>query len=163
MVVADASSLILLAKAGVLRRFTSNHHLTIPRIVYEEAVERGIKTGRADAYLIKDLVDEDRINVEEADEKQITQVFGITGGEAATIALARSHDELVVIDDRKGINACKALDHPFTTALDVVIRLNQLEELTRQETLEALNDLEEYGWYKRHLVENRRNQIKNRR
>lgn len=163
MVVADASSVILLAKAGVLQRFASNHDLTIPETVYEEAVERGVETGRADAYRIKELIDEeDLIAVEDVDEtekERITDLFGIAGGETAAVAAGRKQDELVLVDDRKGINACKALDHPFTTALDIVVALYEDSAITQDTAVEALNDLEEYGWYKRNLVENRRNQI----
>lgn len=161
--VADASSIILLAKAGVLQQFASTHDLMIPEIVYEEAVERGIEKGRADAYRIKELIDEeDTITVKTVDEsgkERITDLFGITGGETAAVAAGQSRDELVVIDDRKGINACKALEHPFTTALDVIVRLYELDTLSKQNAKEALDDLETYGWYKRSLVENRRNQI----
>lgn len=163
MVVADASSVILLAKAGILRSVAEGRRFTITETVYEEAVERGVETGREDAYRIAELIDEDLIGVEKADEtenERITELFGITGGEATAIAAGLVREELVLVDDRKGINACKALDHPFTTALDAVVVLFEEGIISQETAAEALDDLEEYGWYKRRLVNDRRNQIR---
>lgn len=162
MVVADASSVILLAKAGVLRQFASSNDLVIPEIVYQEAVERGLESGREDAYRIEELIDEEKIMVSETDETEkdrIGDLFGITGGEAAAVAAGLTRDVLVLVDDRKGINVCKARDHPFATAIDVVVRLYELDTLSGQAASNALDDLETYGWYERSLVDHRRNQI----
>ena len=163
MAVADASTIILLAKTKILQKFAANHNLKIPEKVYREAVERGIDKGKADAYRIQKLIhEEDLITVQKTGEEEIQRIkdlFGITGGEAAAIAQAREHDELVMVDDQKGIKACKALEQPYTTALDTVTRLNELEELSQEEALKSLDRLEEFGWYKHHLVENRRNKI----
>lgn len=165
MVVADASSVILLAKAGVLRQFASSNDLVIPEIVYQEAVERGLESGREDAYRIEELIDEEKIVVSETDETDETEkdrigdLFGITGGEAAAVAAGLTRDVLVLVDDRKGINVCKARDHPFATAIDVVVRLYELDTLSGRAASNALDDLETYGWYERSLVDHRRNQI----
>lgn len=163
MAVADASSVILLAKTGILHPFASNHDLTIPEPVYTEAVERGVEKGMADAYRIQELIhEEDLITVTDVDKTQIdqiTELFGITGGEAAAVAGGRQYEALVVVDDRKGINACKALDHPYTTAIDIAVRLHELGYITHQNALNALAKLEDYGWYKPSLVETRRNQL----
>jgi len=163
MAVADASSVILLAKTGILHPFASNHDLNIPETVYTEAVERGVEKGMADAYRIQELIhEEDLITVTDVDKNQverITELFGITGGEATAVAAGRQLQELVLVDDKKGINACKAIDHPYTTAIDIAIRLHELGHLTQQDALNALAKLEDYGCYKTSLVENRRNQI----
>ena len=116
MAVADASTIILLAKTKILQKFAANHDLKIPEKVYREAVERGIDEGKADAYRIQELIhEEDLITVQKIGEEEIQRIkhlFGITGGEAAAIAQAREHDELVMVDDQKGIKACKALEQP---------------------------------------------------
>jgi len=163
MVVADASTVILLAKAGILQNFAANHQLKIPEIVYREAVERGVEKGMADAYRIQELIHKEEIisvnQTAEEKKERISDLFGITGGEAAAIAQGRQHDELVLVDDRKGINACKALEHPFTTALDITVRLHELGEISQQKAMEALDKLEDSGWYQNQLVENRRTEI----
>lgn len=53
MIISDSSTLILLAKSGLIESFLSNLSIAIPEMVYVESVQKGIEKGKTDAYLIE--------------------------------------------------------------------------------------------------------------
>jgi len=65
MFILDSSSMILLAKVGLLEKFLSEREAVIPSTVYNESVSRGKDKGREDAYIIEALVKSGKIKVSE--------------------------------------------------------------------------------------------------
>lgn len=49
MFIIDSSSMILLAKVGLLKKFLSGREAVIPPSVYNESVSRGKDKGREDS------------------------------------------------------------------------------------------------------------------
>src|SRR5437899_2057306 len=75
----------------------------------------------------------------------------ISEGETLAFALTQKA-ALVAIDDRKGIRACKLLKLPFSTAIDIVVRMRQKQILTKQEALRTLEALARHGRYSEEII-----------
>jgi predicted nucleic acid-binding protein len=84
--------------------------------------------------MIQKTLDESRIKLVAVKNRKLVAKlqadFSLGKGEAEAIALAlKEKAELLGIDDKNGINACKLLGIPFTTAVDSsqVCRKNMLQ------------------------------------
>ncbi len=75
------------------------------------------------------------------------------------IVLALSKQGLLGIDDRKGINACKLLRIPFTTAMAILVRMREKRIISKREALASLNRLEKYGRYSTEIVGDARSRL----
>lgn len=163
MIISDSSSLILLAKSNILRPFAKNHKLIIPTKVYNETVEKGKEKGREDAYLVEKLTKEDKILVKKAKENEkenIKDLFGITKGENSVIALAvEKNPDLVLMDDEKGIKACKTIGIDFSISADIIVGLFEKGRINKNKAMKALEKLEKYGWFEAKIIRDRKKKI----
>jgi predicted nucleic acid-binding protein len=160
MVVLDASTLILLAKAELLELFLVGGRLdaTIPSEVEHECYGRK-KT--VDALVIQKAVRDARIKVVSVgDRKLVAKLradFSSGKGEAEAIALALSEKaRLMGIDDKNGMSACKLLGIPFTTAVGILVRCLEKGLLEGPAALTKLGVLARYGRYKEEILEDAR-------
>ncbi len=156
MIVFDASTLILLAKAELLEKFLEGLQLeaVAPREVVREACE---EKQSLDALVIKRLISEKRITVEPLKERKLFQRIrrdlGLGSGEAEAIALAVAKKaQIVATDDKNAINACKLVGVPFTSALSILERMYEKGIVDRQEALLKLEILEREGRYKQSMI-----------
>jgi predicted nucleic acid-binding protein len=86
--------------------------------------------------------------------------FGLGRGEAEAIALALAEKAQVLgIDDKNGINACKLLGIAFTTAIGILVRMREKGILTANEALVKLDTLAKYGRYKPAILEDARRKL----
>jgi len=157
MVILDSSTLILIAKVELLDFFLSGVpcQVAIPEEVERECCRRK-KT--LDALVIQKALDEERLRVIVAkDEKMVLKViedFSLGRGEAEAISLAiEKKARLLGIDDKNGINACKVVGLPFTTAIDILIRSRVKGQITPSGALARLDFLASHGRYKRSILE----------
>lgn len=75
--------------------------------------------------------------------------FSLGRGEAEAIALAlKEKAQLVGIDDKNGINACKLLGLEFATALAILVRSHEKALINRNDALAKLAALVRNGRYK---------------
>lgn len=160
MTVFDASTLILIAKAELLDQFLANSKLAvvIPGEVEKECC--GSKKT-LDALLIQKAVDESRVKVVAVKNRKLLAKleadFSLGKGEAEAIALALSEKaQLLAIDDKNGINACKLLGIAFTTAVGILIRSREKGLLERPDALAKLERLTKYGRYRDSIIEDAR-------
>src|ERR1700693_2622669 len=126
MIVFDASTLILIAKVDLLNLFLTsvNVPVAIPGEVEKEC--RGSKKAW-DAIIIQKALDESRIEVFTLRNRRLVAKlqtdFSLGKGEAEAISLALDEKaQIVGIDDKNGIDACKVLGIAFTTAVGILIR-----------------------------------------
>lgn len=164
MIILDASTAILLAKAELLDIFVGGHGepVIMPREVREECRGR----DSIDARLIQRAIEDKLISVEAVKRRsaveQLVDDFGLGRGEAAAIALATaSRSALVATDDKRAINACKVLKLPFATAISILTRLYEKGLLSRREALEKLEILASYGRYKKDIITAARTDLEN--
>jgi predicted nucleic acid-binding protein len=160
MIVFDASTLILLAKAELLELFLARigAPVAIPAEVEHECCSRK-KT--LDALIIQREVRELRIKVLPVkNERLVARLqgdFGIGRGEAEAIALSlKEGAQLLGIDDKNGTNACKVLGIPFTTAIGVLVRSCEHRLLGHDQALAKLEALRRHGRYKDSIIEDAR-------
>jgi predicted nucleic acid-binding protein len=167
MIIADSSSIILLAKASVLESLTGIDKLVIGRVVYEESVLQGKTKSIPDSLLIEKLVDEEKIIVLQAGEKtkaKLEKTLGLTGGENDTLALAIDNNaRMVLTDDRKNIVACRITGMPFMISLDAIIELCQGGKISKEKAFFAFEKIKEHGWISEELIENRLKILKSKK
>lgn len=154
MIIFDASTLILLAKVGLLRDLTSRVEIGIPPQIKVECI-RGVTT---DARLIEQLTEQDNIRILKVDEEEtgeaerLKEEFSI-GEEAYALQLAKEEGFLFATDDKAAIKACKVFGVEFTTTIDFLIRVYEREELGKEMAREKLAQLEKYGRYSSSIIE----------
>ena len=141
MIVFDASTLILIAKAELLDLFLAEIALkaAIPMEVAKECC--GVRKS-LDALLIQKALDELRLKVIAVKNRKLVGKlqgdFGLGRGEAEAIVLALAEKAQVLgIDDKNGINACKLLGIRFTTAIGILVRSR--EGKNRRTTSKIIN------------------------
>jgi len=163
MIVFDASTLILTAKIEVLDSFLGASKLkaAIPTGVEKECC--GVQKS-FDALVIEKAVQEGRIRVVEVNDKKllgkVRADFSLGRGEAEAIALAVAvRARIVGIDDKNGINACKLLGIPFTTAIGILLRMREKGLLTLSDALRKLQALGNFGRYKKSIMEDARKRL----
>lgn len=160
MFILDSSSMILLAKIGLLEKFLSIREAVIPSSVYNESANQGKDKGREDAYIIEALVKSDKIKVSEPQKStciEIGSLFNFHGGERDVLALAKDMNiKCVICDDKKAINASKVLGLKFITALNIVVAMCLKGEISKEEAEKQIDMLEEFGWYNIKLIKKAR-------
>jgi predicted nucleic acid-binding protein len=160
MFVLDASTLILVTRADLLGPFLAGVKL---QIVIPEEVARECCAAKTtlDALMIQKALDESRIDVIRVRNTRLVAKlqadFSLGQGEAEAIALAlKERAQIVGIDDKNGINACKLLGIPFTTAIGVLVRSREKGLLDRGTAPAGLAALTKYGRYKNSIIEDAR-------
>lgn len=161
-IISDSVSLILLAKTNLLEMLTEKNEVVVPKLVYQEVI-KGKDKGREDSMLVDKLVSEKKILLRSANitiKNKITKMLNLRGGELEVVTLALGKNKVILTDDRKCINAARALKIDFITSLDVVIAFYKKGAISKEMALKCLDGLEEYGWYSKNLIKNYREVIK---
>jgi predicted nucleic acid-binding protein len=166
MFIFDASTLILLAKTQILEPFLISVRLQVA-IPAEVANECCGARKTLDALVIQKHLDESRIKVIQVKDKKIVarlqSDFSLGRGEAEAIALAlKEKARIIGIDDKNGINACKLLGLPFTTAIGILLRSREKGLLDRDTALAALAARAAFGRYKSSIIEDARQKLEAR-
>jgi predicted nucleic acid-binding protein len=151
MIVFDSSTLILLAKTGLLDDFLKDYQgkVLIPREVEAESCSR---KKSFDALLLQKRIQENGITVAKllnrALSEQLMQDFNIFRGEAESLALAiEKKANLVATDDKNAVKACRVLKMPFTSAIAILIRMAERKVIAMDRVKAALAALMKYGRY----------------
>jgi predicted nucleic acid-binding protein len=163
MIVVDASTLILTAKSELLDVFLARvaAPVAIPAEVERECC--GSKKT-LDAVIIRRALDESRIKVVIVKDRRLVARleadFSLGRGEAEAIALAlKDRAQLLGIDDKNGINACKLLRIAFTTAIGSLIRSWENGVIDESEALAKLASLAKHGRYKGSIIDDARRKL----
>jgi len=163
MIVFDASTLILIAKAELLDLFL--HNVSVPVAIPGQVERECCGSKKAlDAVIIQRALDESRIKTVVVKHRRLVAKlqadFSLGRGEAEAIALAlHEKADVLGIDDKNGINACKLLGVAFTTAVGILIRIRGRGVLEGPDALEKLALLAKYGRYKDSIVEDARRKL----
>ena len=163
MIVFDASTLILVAKIELLEIFLDSVRdaVAVPAEVERECC--GSKKT-FDALMICAALDKSRIRRRDVKNRRLLaklqEDFSIGKGEAEAIALAiGEHAALVGIDDKSGINACKLLGIPFTTAIGILVRSREKGLLEAAEAVQKLESLARIGRYQSSIIEDAKQKL----
>jgi predicted nucleic acid-binding protein len=158
MLVFESSTLILAAKIELLPPFLNDigMEIAIPNAVEQECCG-GAKT--LDVLIIRKALDDGRIQVRKVRSgKLIAKLisdFNMGRGEAGAIALAIEEKKarIVGIDDKIGIDACKLLGLPFTTAIGLLVRSRQKSLIDLDDARTRLSALARYGRYRKSFID----------
>jgi len=152
MLIFDASTLILISRIELLDLFLGSLvvEVAVPAEVEKECC--GAKKA-LDALLIQRAIAESRMTVLAVKDRRLVAKlqhdFSLGHGEAEAIALAKvKAADLLAIDDKNGINACKLLGIAFTTAANILVHCREKHLLSEEEAMRKLGLLERYGRYK---------------
>jgi predicted nucleic acid-binding protein len=160
----DASTLILLAKAELLDIFLDDFQGTplVPKAVELESTH---DPSRPDSVLIQERIREGRLAIDEVRQPavlfRLLQDFRLGSGEAEAILLAleRGDAAIVATDDRNAIRACKVLRIGFVTSLGILVRSVEKGLLAPADGMRFLNRLTSYGRFKSEIIEEVSRQI----
>ncbi len=162
MIVMDACSVILLAKATLLETAAVAYKVAITAQVEEEVLE-GKKDKRADALLVERLMRESKLKVIDVDKKisqKIAGDFNMGKGEASTIAAAIKDKCIAATDNRQGRKAAVVNNIPLVGSPEIAVSLCREKMITKEKAAAALNVLREEGWFDQHIIEKAMEDIK---
>ncbi len=155
MLVSNTSTLVLLAKIRCLEQFID----VSPTIIIPEEVKREALFEKESYYarLIGKLIGQKTIITQKAPKEALEEVrtnFRLDVGEAAAYAIFdRKKHKAILTDDGELIKLCKLEGVPFICAMAAVIRLHEKKKLTKEETLNKLNELNAIGRYSNEICE----------
>lgn len=156
MVIFDASTLILLARCGLLEFFASRskRRIVIPLAVRNETLQPGKEeTPLIERLLVQQVIVTEQVNDEAAVQK-LMHDFAIDRGETEVILLAHlSGSAIVATDDRNAIKACRILGLGYITALSIVISFCEHGILSQTDALLKLEELQRIGRYSKRIME----------
>ncbi|MCX9013567.1 MAG: hypothetical protein OIN89_02025 [Candidatus Methanoperedens sp.] len=147
MIVSNASTLILLAKVGVVRKFIDAFGvITIPG----EVVKEIIAGDTFDSKILEKEINDNHIVVKKirSSTENVLKEFKMHEGEAEAFVLYNECSAKVILtDDGELIKLCKLFDIPFINALAIITRMFEKGILTHIEACEYLQKLNDYGRY----------------
>ena len=162
MIAIDSSSIILMAKAGILDKIIKNlrEKLTITNKIYTETT----KKETFDAQIIKRRVEEKAIQKKGIKNlklfSKIKDDFNLGNGEAEAIIFCLENKIGLITDDKKAMNACRLLRISFTTAPNLLIRSYKRNLITKTEADLHLNKLEKFGRYSENILRKAMEELK---
>lgn len=164
MIVVDSSSLILMAKSGMLDKVVENlkEKMAITSAVYDESTS---KKEVFDANIIRKRVDGGSIKRIEIKNlrlyNKIREDFNLGKGEASAIVACLENKSGIITDDKKAINTCRILKIRFTTAVDLLVALFRKGMITKAETKAYFDKLRKFGRYSDEIVQRIEEELEN--
>lgn len=148
-VFADASSLILLEKAGLLSLMLSRYILVIPPSVFKEIT--AANTPDASVFSVQVALKQLHVMAlpeNRPDKESHSGLKKLDPGERDTISLYLSKEQgFILTDDGKAARWCHNGNLPFINALLVPKIFQYAGLINKERSLKAMNRLCELGWY----------------
>lgn len=152
VVVADASSLILLAKCALLRTYGQRVTLLAPRRVLAEAAGEALWAAHPDAEEIARCAEEGLIRAEAVRSRRVLPLaLGAGEADAIRLFLAKGAD-LLLSDDGRALRTCRMLNVPFTTTPRLIVDLRASGAIPRARARRALEKVAVAGRYSRDVI-----------
>ena len=152
LLVADASSLILLAKTGVLSVLVEAATVLVPSSVHEEVCGPAHVHLYVDAALVKEMVAEGSLSVLEVSlERELPVALG-RGERDAILLYFQEEADAVLSDDGRAIRACKLLGVNYIPSPRMVLELHGEGLLSRVRARSALEKLARFGRYSPDII-----------
>lgn len=163
MFVFDSSTLILTTKIELLHLFLNDigMEVVIPKAVEHECCE---KSKTLDSHVIRKALDDGRIKIRKLrNGKLVAKLiadFTMGNGEAEAIVLALEEKARIIgIDDKCGIDACRLLGLPFTTAIGLLVRSRKKNLIGADDARIKLAALARYGRYRKSILDDALKQL----
>jgi predicted nucleic acid-binding protein len=151
--IADSSSLILMAKCGLLEIIRDLFEVIIPSGVNMEVASENLRKVYPDAALVSELIGKRMIKVRNPSTAKPTLPLSLHRGEEEALMLASELKEaLFVTDDGKAIKAARFLKLPFTITPKIVVELFRLQKLSLNGARQSLEKLSVIGRYSPEII-----------
>jgi len=152
-IVADSSSLILLAKCSLITNFCDQFPVIVPSSFIVEVASDELIRRYPDASLISELVSRGNLTVRSPEYGEFALPITLHRGEHDALRIASSlPDCLLATDDGKAIKAARFLKIPFVITPKIVIELYKSERITFQKARDALEKLSKIGRYSPEII-----------
>jgi predicted nucleic acid-binding protein len=152
IIISDSSSLILLAKSNLLDKLSKRTKILIPKKVYEEVVEEGLKRNKIDAVKINNLIEKRKIQVKKVNKEK---KFPITLDKGEKEALELYYQEKannVIVDDKKALQICKIMKIPYLTVHIILTGLLKKKIINKNQAIKSLEILDKEGRYSSEII-----------
>ena len=153
LIVADASSLILLTRIDLMALVLEEFQVIIPECVYKECVnERSLKRF-PDALAIQQWVQDKKIEVKKVDARKHEFLLKVNQGEREAIALSLEFPESILLtDDGNAVKIARFMKKSFIISPLVVLDLYQLEKISYERARKSIEKLSIIGRYLPNLI-----------
>jgi predicted nucleic acid-binding protein len=152
-IIADASSLILLAKCGLLETVARFFEIRTPPVAADEASAKDLFEKYPDAALIDNLISQGAIAVQDPGEMEIPIPWSIHQGEKEALKLMlRNKGAVLASDDGKAIKAARFMHLPFIITPKIVTELFRLKKIPFSKAKESLEKLGIIGRYSPEII-----------
>jgi len=152
-IVADSTTLILLAKCGLLEVVSILYEIIVPSMVIKEAAAEELSRNYSDAAIIRDLVSKDRLKVKHPDSSKLRIPLKLHQGEEDALRLAlESAETLLATDDGKAIKAARFLKIPFIITPKIVVDLFMRDKISFMKARQSIEKLGKIGRYSPDII-----------
>ena len=153
LIVADASSLILLTRVDLMAVVLEEFQVTIPERVYEECVNEETLKRFPDALAIQQWAQDKKLEVKKVDASKYKFLYKVSQGEKEAIALSLEYAESILLtDDGNAVKIAKYLKKAFIISPLVVLDLYQLEKISYETARRSIERLNIIGRYLPNLI-----------
>jgi predicted nucleic acid-binding protein len=137
----DADASIKLTKIGLIEILASGFDVILTLVVYDEQVNFGLKNNYPDARIMKELVLEGKIVVEEVgDEYPTYDDFHLDRGETSLLKYRMCNDvDLIISDDEKFLKILNDMGFPFIPTASVILMCINRKLISKEEGLRFLD------------------------
>jgi len=149
-IILDADGLIKLGKIGLLPSLGRSYNCIITDQVFKEAIERGKEHFYEDAFVLENYINQGIIRVAATKpnlkvKKLLQKTQSLGEGEKSTLHLFYSQDALAIVsDDLAFLNLLDRYNIPYLTPANLISKLVEIREISKQEGLIALEKLRPY-------------------
>ncbi len=151
--VADSSSLILLAKCSLLEIVCGLFNVLMPTAVVAEVASEDLIKDHPDAALISELISKGALTVQNAGSDEFLPSLSLHKGEKEAIELAiKRSGALLATDDGKAIKAARFLKVPFVITPKIVTELFRLQKISFKKAHGSLEKLAKIGRYSPEII-----------
>ncbi len=147
-IIADSSTLILLAKCNLLKVLCDIFEVVIPETVTTEVASEALTKTYPDAALISKLISKRKIEIQSPVSVRYSLPISLHPGEKDAVLLALNHKgSLLATDDGKAIKAARFLNVPFIISPKIVVELFRLGRISFKKAHDSLEKLGKIGRY----------------
>jgi len=152
-IVADSSSLILLAKCSLLEIVCDLFDVIVPKAVSIEVASENLVKTYPDAALISKLTSKGAIKVQSPGNDRRLLPLSLHKGEEEALLLAINLDSsLLATDDGKAIKAARFFNVPFIVTPKIVVELFRLQKISFKKARESIEKLGKIGRYSPEII-----------
>lgn len=152
-IVADSSSLILLAKCSLLKIVCDLFDVIVPKAVSMEVASEDLVKTYPDAALISKLMSKRSIKVQRPGNAPFLSPLSLHKGEEEALLLAiKLNGSLLATDDGKAIKAARFFNVPFIVTPKIVVELFRLQRISFKKARESIEKLGKIGRYSPEII-----------